>query len=88
MAGDSAADDTLFRLWRDGARAFSTLAEGFEAGMGAGDGDGAGARAARGAWTQAGATFEAWSRFLEALAEAHEARASSPGASPFDPAGW
>ncbi|MEM9762470.1 MAG: poly(R)-hydroxyalkanoic acid synthase subunit PhaE [Pseudomonadota bacterium] len=84
MAGDSAADDTLFRLWRDGARAFSTLAEGFEAGSG----NSAGARAARGAWTQAGATFEAWSRFLEALAEAHEARASSAGASPFDPAGW
>ncbi|MEL6765556.1 MAG: poly(R)-hydroxyalkanoic acid synthase subunit PhaE [Pseudomonadota bacterium] len=84
MAGDSAADDTLFRLWRDGARAFSALAEGF----GPDQAEGAGARVARGAWAQAGATFEAWSRFLDALAEAHSARSASPGASPFDPAGW
>ncbi|MEO1721852.1 MAG: poly(R)-hydroxyalkanoic acid synthase subunit PhaE [Pseudomonadota bacterium] len=84
MAGDSTADDTLFRLWRDGAKAFSALAAGFDAG----DEPGAGARATRGAWAQAGATFEAWSRFLEAMAEAHEARAGRAGASPFDPAGW
>ncbi|MEM7497748.1 MAG: poly(R)-hydroxyalkanoic acid synthase subunit PhaE [Pseudomonadota bacterium] len=90
MAGDGAADDTLFRLWRDGARAFAALAEGFDGGGDGGSepGAGPGAKAARGAWVQAGATFEAWSRFLEALAAAHEARAAGPGASPFDPAGW
>ncbi|MEM7497850.1 MAG: poly(R)-hydroxyalkanoic acid synthase subunit PhaE [Pseudomonadota bacterium] len=87
MAGDGTADDALFRLWQDGARAFASLA----AGMAPGE-DSSAARpaagTAAGAWAQAGHVYDAWSRFLDALAAAHAERAAGPGASPFDPAGW
>ncbi|MEL7346132.1 MAG: poly(R)-hydroxyalkanoic acid synthase subunit PhaE [Pseudomonadota bacterium] len=79
MAANDSAEDTLFRLWREGARAFAEL--GADA-----------ARAEQGednpAWERMQTLSAAWSRFLDAMAAAQEERMTAPGASPFDPAGW
>jgi hypothetical protein len=78
MADRDPGEDTLFRLWREGARVFADLAA--AAARPGGEGEDA--------WTRSRALSDAWVGFLEALAAAAGARAARPGASPFDPAGW
>lgn len=85
MADRGMADETLFRLWLDGARAFARAVGAGGDGGGRDDPpDGGGGEE----WRRAEQLFSAWSRFIEAMASMHEARAGASGASPFDPAGW
>ncbi|MEL6264229.1 MAG: poly(R)-hydroxyalkanoic acid synthase subunit PhaE [Pseudomonadota bacterium] len=86
MAADHGADDTLARLWREGARAFAELAA--AGARGSGETTASGEGAAR----RVEELWQAWLRFLEAMAAAGADRAAGqgadPGAAPFDPAGW